>query len=273
MTLYLNPTTRDTSLGDDHLWLWLKRSFDASYFENTLSETDILLNSSFHRLKNYNAAIINVHLELMKELRDKYHLNHYSRNVEDILHNCKESKLTTIPSKLLYNNYKEYCKNLVVVPIGVDTNVFKPLDNKQELRDKYKLPKNKRIGFWSGNDGVWRGVNDLKKFINQNSDVYWIINYYRGAKLDFPGSTFFRISQPQINELLAASDFYLCTNQIGPYYMSDWEAISANVPIIDTLGIERELGLNPSRAKLLSASWGRDSVLQTWKHIIYDNHL
>jgi hypothetical protein len=273
MSLFINPTTKNFSLGDDNLWVWFQREFGAEFYTETLNKTDTLLNSSFHKLLNYDRHIITIHLELMKELRDKYsELSGYSENVDDMLYNFKHSNLTTIPSKLMYNDYKDLCKNLMVVPIGIDLNTFKPLPNKQELREKWKLPKNKRIGFWSGNTGIWRGVDDLKRFMSTNN-VHWIINYYRGERLKLPGSKFFKIKQKEINELLSASDFYLCTNQLGPYYMSDWEAIAADIPIVDTVDIPREMGPAPSREKLIQAGWGRSSVYETWSHILHGNYI
>lgn len=274
MNILINPTTKLRLLNDDNLWEWFKRDFNAKFYEGIVGPEDILLNSSFHALSNYTGKIITIHLELMKELRDKYpELSGYSKNVDQMMINFKNSSLTTIPSKLMYEDYKDICKCLEVVPIGIDLNVFKPIADKQELRDKWKLPKNKRIGFWSGNTGVWRGLKDLKKFISTNNDVHWIINYYRGDRIKLPGSIFYRITQPEINELLNAADFYLCTNQLGPYYMSDWEAIAAGTPIIDTVDTVRELGNQPNREKLIQEGWGRDSVFNTWSSILHGNYI
>lgn len=274
MNILINPTTRINTLKDDNLWDWFQREFNTKLYEGRLDPEDILLNSSFHALPSYNGKIITIHLELMKELRDKYpELSGYSKNVNDMIMNFKNSSLTTIPSKLMYEDYKDLCKRLEVIPIGIDLDIFKPIADKQELRDKWKLPKNKRIGFWSGNTGVWRGLEDLRKFISTNSDVHWIINYYRGPRMKLPGDIFYRISQTEINELLNASDFYLCTNQLGPYYMSDWEAIAADTTIVDTVNTPRELGNAPTREKLIQAGWGRDSVFKTWSSILHGNYI
>lgn len=274
--IQINPTTRTQVLNDDNFWDWFQREFDAVYYNGYIPGTrDILINSSFHRVDHSPDCTINLHLELMKEIYDKYPIyNGYKPNVEDILHNCKSSKMTVIPSHLMYYHYRSYCKRLEVIPIGVNMDKFKPLSNKQELQDKYKLPKNKRIGFWSGNTGMWRGYDDLINFCKNNSDVYWIFNHYRNEKIKWPGmhsQVHYRVSQETINELLNASDFYLCTNQLGPYYMSDWEAIASDVPIIDTVSIPREFYSKPSRDKMIKAGWDREDVKFTWQEIIFEH--
>jgi len=273
--ILINPTTRNQILDDDNFWDWFKREFDTRDYNTFIPGTkDILVNSSFHKVAHNPDRIINLHLELMKEIYDKYSIySGYKPNVKDILYNCKHSRLTVIPSHLMYYHYRSYCKKLEVIPIGVNMDKFRPLSNKQELQDKYKLPKNKRIGFWSGNTGLWRGYNDLVNFCKNNSDVYWIFNHYRYEKIKWPGmhcQVHYRVSQENINELLNISDFYLCTNQLGPYYMSDWEAIASGVPIIDTVNIPRELPGIPSRNKMIRALWDREDVKLMWQEIIFE---
>jgi len=270
--IYINPTVRKSVLNDDNLWNWLERVFKAEYYEGSISTRDVLINSSFCDIDYLEDRTINLHLELMKEIYDTYGKKYdYSPQIKGILNNCNRSKLTVIPSKLMYSNYKDHCRNIEIVPIGINLNKFIPIEDKVSLREKWKLPLNKRIGFWSGNTGDWRGINDMIKYANFNADVYWIFNYYRGERIKWPGrnkSVYYRIDQDSINELLNASDFYLCTNQLGPYYMSDWEAIGAGTKIIDTTTLERELGTEPTREKLITEGWGRNQAEINWKQVL-----
>jgi hypothetical protein len=283
--IYLNPTIDQESskqvLDDDNVWRWFKRELKGSWWRGEDFSDGVLINNSKHSLNSYPDNVVNYHLELVIEILEKCTkpAPHYDPKIwkgsdSEILKTCKNSKITVIPSKLMYKPYKERCRSLEVIPIGLNTDIWKPLDiDKKTLRAKYNLPENKTVGFWSGNAGIWRGPDLLNEYA-RGKDIHWIINWYRGPEFDMPTSRteVFKADQKTINELYNASDFYLCTNKLGPYYMSDWEAIASGVDIIDVVEMERELGTNPTRDKMMALGWDRKDAINIWNSFLNENY-
>lgn len=56
------------------------------------------------------------------------------------------TKSYAIKSPQLYN----YLHKVIIIPNGVDCNVFKPVQNIQEIREKYELPPHKKIILFVG---------------------------------------------------------------------------------------------------------------------------
>ena len=61
------------------------------------------------------------------------------------------------------------------------------------------------------------------------------------------------------------SDFFLCTSRLRPFYMTELEALSANLPFIFTNDLEKDFKIsNVPRDDIFKNGWDRFSVKQKW---------
>jgi glycosyltransferase involved in cell wall biosynthesis len=114
-------------------------------------------------------------------------------------------------------------KNIEVIPMGVDTELFKPLD-KEYARMKLNIPINRKILLFGGNP-----CNKIKRF-----DLF--IDTYKTLKKIYPNDISYLILNNIKRELVPfyinASDVLVVTSlyESGPMVVK--EAMSCNVPIV-----------------------------------------
>jgi len=150
----------------------------------------------------------------------------------------------------------------------VDTDIFKPLNQKNSLREKYGIPLNKKVGFWIGTMHPMKGFSKLLQYISNNPDIYWIVVWKWEMEAGFleGASNFIQIGQINISELINAADFALFTSKLEPYYMAEWEIMSCNIPIMFADDTIREFQIAPNpRDTVFKMGWDRKTVKKTWE--------
>lgn len=130
---------------------------------------------------------------------------------------------------------------------GVDTNRFKPADQKRKLvlREKYQLDPERYTVLHVGSVRKWRNVGFLKD-ITKNKDIQFVLVGRGSTKFEDDTAKSLRESgvkiiesyTPDIQELYELSDCYMfpTINPIGSIDvpLSVLEAMSANLPVITT---------------------------------------
>jgi glycosyltransferase involved in cell wall biosynthesis len=165
-----------------------------------------------------------------------------------------------------YNNYGIVRK----MQLGLNTDLFKPLLNKNYLRIKYNLPLNAKIGYWGGTNHRMKGFDKLIEYANNNSDIYWVIVWKQESEVGncpsyIKNKQYIKIPQIQINELMNCCDFFLCTSLLRPYYMTELEAMATNIEFVFTEKIEKDF--NPSnnpRNDIFINGWDRLFIKNKW---------
>lgn len=261
-----------SGLGEDTFWTWFKREFPNSTFgiPNNVNKEDIILQYSTLGKNKFPENTIGLLWELHPEMKIKLNSNQWD-GVIDKIHACASTcRYRTTPSSLMVPYYESFGK-LDLIPIGVDTDLFKPMHNKESLRRKYNIPTNKRIGFWAGTTHPMKGFQNLVRYKNDNSDIYWIIVWKQRGESGHltDASNFVQVSQPQLSELMNCADFMLSCGLLRPFYMIEWEAMSCNLPIIISSGLEKDFIPSDSpREDIFKLKWDRKTTKETWKNYI-----
>ena len=91
--------------------------------------------------------------------------------------------------------------------LGLDTDLFKPLNSKENLRIKYNIPKDKKVGYWGGTTHTMKGFDRLVQYSENNPDIFWIIVWKQhgdngNIPSSIPHTSFIHITQQTINELM-----------------------------------------------------------------------
>jgi len=266
--IYLNAEVI-SGLGEDTFWTWFKREFPTSSFDEPkqLTEKDIVLRySTLGPLNIFPAKTVALLWELYPEMKEKLVSNEWNSKIETIYKCAKLSTYRTVASHLTISAYNQF-GTVDVIPIGVNTELFRPIGQKDALRDKYKIPKDKQVGIWCGTRHPMKGYSRLLEYSKSNPDVHWIIVWKQKSEAGYmKGATnLTSVSQEIVAELMNAADFYLCCGLLAPFYMVEWEAMACNLKLVIMGDIQKDFvpSDNP-RDDVFSMGWDRKSVKNKW---------
>lgn len=264
-----------SGLGEDTFWTWFKREFPNSAFAipQVMAPNDVVLRySTLGPLNVYPSKSIALLWELIPEMKEVFNSNIWDEKIDKINNAAKYSTYRVVATPLAKKYYEEF-GSVDVIPIGVDTDLFKPLGDKIALRNKYNLPIDKKIGIWAGTTHPMKGFERLNKYAQENIDTYWIIVWKQHSEAGYlnGASNFIKISQQQLVELFNAADFYLSCGMLKPFYMIEWEAMACNLPMVILDGMKKDFvpSQNP-RDDIFRLGWDRKSVKLTWEKYFYE---
>jgi len=262
--IYLQPEVA-SAYGEDTFWTWAKREFPKSTFAEpvSLNDEDIIFQYSVlgaPKVPGKSLALCWEMYPLMKEALGGNDLDEKIARCFDAAKNCTYRAVGSWVTEHWYEQYGPVMK----IPVGVDTDLFKPLYNKFNLRKKYNLPLYETIGIWLGTSHPMKGYRYLAEYAAAHPYVHWITVTY-SSPIFMPGATRFQsIDQVTYNELLNAADFYLSTSQLQPFFMCEWEALAADTKMI-IAGVEPKEFVpgNRPRKQVFDIGWDRHSLKKT----------
>ncbi|GHV90777.1 hypothetical protein AGMMS50268_12800 [Spirochaetia bacterium] len=267
--IYLNCEVK-SGLGEDTFWTWFKREFPSSSFNvpKKLKDEDILLRYSTLGFLPIEGKQVALCWELYPQMKELFASNQYDAILKKVYECARYSTYRTVATDMSIKDYQKF-GSVDVIPIALNTDLYKSLNNKQELRKKHNLPIDKEIGIWIGTNHPMKGYAELLKYASENPAIYWIViwKWEREAMPMDGASNFIKISQEQINELLNAADFFASTNRLQSYFMSEWEAMAANIPF-RLIGNEANVEFVPSnnpRNDVFERGWDRISAKKKWE--------
>lgn len=120
-----------------------------------------------------------------------------------------------------------------IIPNCVDIKFFKPLNNKNELRKKYKIPINKKVGIFVGINSPIKNIKMIEKLIKKFTDIFWII-----VSKDNPNMNYTNLislatnNRESLSKLYNCADFYILTSPIEGCSHTILEAMACNIPCI-----------------------------------------
>ncbi|MEG0266920.1 MAG: glycosyltransferase [Bacilli bacterium] len=272
--IYLNCEIK-SGLGEDTFWTWFEREFPNSSFEvpKKLNDEDILLRYSTLGFLPIEGKQIALCWELYPEMKETFKSDMFESRMNKVLETARYSTYRAVATEETVKNYKKF-GNVQVIPIGVNTDMYRPLDDKKALRKKYNLPQNKKIGIWIGTTHPMKGFSNVIKYAALNPDIEWILiwKWEREALEIENAHCYVQIPQNEICELLNCADFFLSTSQLKPYYMAEWEAMATNIPFVFYGNVEREFipSKNP-RNDVMKMGWDRKSTKKKWETFFKEN--
>lgn len=271
--IYLNPVIR-SGLGEDTFWTWFEREFDDAEFgvPNQLGPRDVVLHYSTKGAAQHPANSICLLWELYPEMKLQLQTQKYNKYMAAIDLAARTSAAHTISSNLMVPFYEQY-GILDILPIAVNADLFTPMENKAELREKHGIPADKKVAFWGGNTHDFKGSHILRDWAQKNPDVHIIAawTYKQFASTLDGASNYVQVPQRQLAELMNCADFFLRTSLLRPYYMVEWEAMACDIPFVFASDVDKEFdpGTEPRKA-LLSRQWDRATAKKVWRQYIED---
>lgn len=265
--IYLNCEVK-SGLGEDTFWTWFEREFPGVSFEEPtkLNDEDILLRYSTLGFLPVEGKQMALCWELYPEMKQLFNTAFFDERMKKVENTARYSTYRTVATEETRKNYERYGQ-VEVIPIGVNTDLYRPMKNKKALRQKHNLPEDKKIGIWIGTRHPMKGVSRMIEYATKNPNVEMILIWkWKQEELKIKNMhNFVKIKQEQVSELLNAADFFLSTSQLKPFYMAEWEAMATNVPFVFYGNTEREFypSKNP-RDDVMQMGWDRKSVKKQW---------
>lgn len=257
-------------LGDDTFWRWFAREFPNSVWgTDSAKEGDVVLRYSvlgpYVGPAKYIACCWELYPEMQRVLPVDY--GNWDEKVRRCIECANGTPHRTVPTEATVKYYSDPVR---VIPLTVDTDVFTPLPNKLFLRGKYDIPRNARVGFWSGTTHYMKGYDLVQEYARSNPDIYWILCWKQAYEAGHMDGAYNSISilQPQMNELMNCADFFLSTGRLNPLFLVEWEAMSAGLPMVNAPGVVREFNEGVSREKVFELGWDRHTAKNTWAEYI-----
>lgn len=266
--IYLNAEVI-SGLGEDTFWTWIHREFPSSVFDEPahLEECDVVLRYSTLGFLPVVGKQVALCWELYPSMRDRFAVSSWDEKIAAVHEAARYATYRTVGSTLTLPEYEKY-GSVDIIPIGVDVDLFRPLDNKAELRAKYGLPLDKEIGLWVGTAHPMKGYALLLEYARTHPEIHWVtICKTEHESVQMPGATsFVHVPQQTSCELINAADFFLSTSLLQPYFMAEWEALACNIPmrLVGESGKEFIPSENP-RDDVLRLGWDRPSVKKCWE--------
>lgn len=267
--IYLNAEVI-SGLGEDTFWTWFMREFPSSSFEipKKLENRDMLIRYStlgFLPIKGKQTSLC---WELYPEMKAIYNTQQWNHILANVYESAKYSTYRTVPTTYSKKIYLKY-GSVNVIPIGVDSKLFKPSKDKKKLRVKYGI-KGKKVGIWVGTTHPMKGFEEFLEYKYNHPDIFWIL-VWKSESESWPVNednhlSFTNITQSTLAELFQASDFFLSTNKLSTYFMVEWEAMTANLPIVLANNRYKEfIPPNKPRKFIESMNWTRDKAKKQWE--------
>ena len=155
-------------------------------------------------------------------------MNRYDPQQE---YNLRSARKIVANSIHTANSYPEY--NCDIIPIGIDSELFAP-KNKEEMRIKYNIPLDKKIGIFVGALNDVKGWGKVRSIIESRQDIFFIlVSKHNTDVYNSPNSRLFTlIDQDTLTDLHGASDFFILGSPVETQCLAALEANFCNLPVI-----------------------------------------
>ncbi len=267
--IYLQPEVR-SGLGEDTFWTWFHREIGGTFDPpaGSLGPQDIALRYSTLGAPRAGDGPRTIALlwELLPEMKETLGGATWDAKIELTRECARESEYRIVATPLAKKYYADLGP-VEVLPIGVDTDLFRPHDGRLfELRAKYGIPRSARVGFWCGTLHPMKGFARLLQYDreHESEDIHWITVWKSKAEAP-PGATYVQVPQKQLAELMNCANFVLCSGMLRPFYMVEWEAMACDLPVVITNGRQKDFipSAHP-RDNVFDLGWDRYAVKDRW---------
>ncbi len=161
-----------------------------------------------------------------------------------------------------------------IIPIGTDTNLFKPLDNKVELRKKYGVPLEMNIKIFIGSTHAVKGFDILENEIRNDTKSFYILvlkDKYRPMLKFSNVKVFQRIGQGTLAELMNCADLCVGRSRVETLWLGPIEAMFCGIPVdVTPVGIFADwkpANIDP-RKEAFELGLDRETMIKRWGSLI-----
>lgn len=148
---------------------------------------------------------------------------------------CNKSNITVFNSNFTYNQYKDYITecDVKIIPLGVDLDIFKPMGNKDGIRQQLGILPNS-ILFVGSSLSYPKGFDVVLNLIN-TTDYNFCLVMKDNFKMSHNRVRIFNmIDHESLTKVYNSCDMLLCTSVIETQHLATIEAGGCGLPILTT---------------------------------------
>lgn len=181
-----------------------------------------------------------------------------------------ENSIKVTNSNYMANMYKKVGK-FQIIPMGVDQELFRPLE-KKELQKKYNIPFEKKVNIFVGSQHPVKGFDKIQKMILEDPSIFWIL-VLKDAKIDGGHNfvCFEKVSQTVLAELYNCADLCVSRSITESFGLALVEAMFCDVPVdVPKIGIfwDWEPDLNNPRKSAFDRGLDIKSCIRNWINFV-----
>lgn len=264
----------NTCEGEKTFWHYMKEGLELDFVplrhKEKTNDYDLIIQNSFWGRVNPNVPTITL-------LQDNYMSFYriYGKGLENLrsqMHACKGTVKVT-NSNYMALEYESFGK-FHVIPLGVDHNIFKPMD-KKVVRKKYSIPEDVEVRMWAGSHAVHKGFERLRL-----KDNYWILvfkDHLHKFDKDMPNvKQFCKIGNKQMAELYNCADVLVNVCDVEAEGLIFIESLMCGTSVdshrtgILWDWIPNQYALNTGRQEAIGRGLTIEGMLAKWKKLIGD---
>ena len=159
-----------------------------------------------------------------------------------------------------------------VIPMGIDHELFRPMNQKKELRKKYNLPSDKTIKIFVGSRHEVKGFKQIKNMIEQDTTSFWILvlkDADIGSGHNFV--TFHKISQDVLAELYNCADLLVAKSLVESFGLAVVEAMFCDIPVdVTKTGVfwDWEPDMDKPRDEAFKKGLDKNTWMKSWSRLV-----
>lgn len=168
---------------------------------------------------------------------------------------------------------RSYGVKSYVIPIGVDTQLFKPMD-KQKMRKKHGIPQDKRVKIFVGSTHLVKGFDILLEEIKKDHQSLYILVLKDNGfiDIDLPNvRVYYKLKQKKLAELYNCADVYVGRSRVETLWLAPLEAMFCGIPVdVTSTGIFADWSpqnINP-REEVIEKKLSREHMLSQWESLV-----
>jgi hypothetical protein len=162
--------------------------------------------------------------------------------------------------------------NSTVLPLGVDTDLFRPRSNIAELRTLYGLPTHYPVGFWRGDLRYNCGYDNLMRYISRNPGTHWVLVFDQlcyPTRLPCHRTIYYDVSQNTMADLMGCADFGLKTARTEGTTTTDIEAMASGLGLISVRLPNKDTPpSNFTREDVIRYGWDCAQAMRRWRKYV-----
>ena len=167
-----------------------------------------------------------------------------------------------------------YWPDSTVLPLGVDTDLFRPRSNIAELRTLYGLPTQYPVGCWCGSMEYVDGYDRLRRYVQLNVGIHWVLIFDRlcyPTHLPCHNTLYYDVSQAVKSDIMGCADFVLNTTRTKVRTTVDLEAMACELRSISVDGGRKNIPLSTNqRQYILDAGLDRVRSMEKWLQYVQE---
>lgn len=146
---------------------------------------------------------------------------------------CNHSDVVVCNSQFVKNQYEKEIKSRIeIIPIGTDFNLFHPILEKEQLRQKFGILENSIL--FIGSMHPIKGFAKIQHLINNTQHNLCLVMKDRFESNNCRVKVFNRITQETLVEIINCCSMLVCSSITETLHLAGVEAMACDLPVLTT---------------------------------------